>query len=54
MKWRARVDSFLQTLSWDETLRAMEGLMGEALARKGARKEPASSLAVPAPEAARA
>jgi hypothetical protein len=32
MKWRSRVDSFLETLSWDDTWKAMNRLVQQALA----------------------
>jgi len=34
MKWRSRVDSFLETLSWDDTWNAMNRLVQQALASK--------------------
>ena len=34
MKWRSRVDAFLETLSWDDTWQSMNKLITEALAAK--------------------
>jgi UDP-galactopyranose mutase len=43
MKWSERVDSFLMTLSWDETWSSMSRLIDEAIVRKSSRVAAASA-----------